>query len=58
MRSTVAHGLAGVLSLAGFAFTPTLASLNRQPSILVVTVVDSVAGYPLVNADVIESRGV
>jgi hypothetical protein len=47
-------GLAAAISLAGLSLSTREPTYREQPSILVVTVIDSGARYPLVNADVID----
>jgi hypothetical protein len=47
-------GLTAAISLAGLAPSTNEPRNDGQPSTLVVTVIDSLARYPLVNADVID----
>ncbi len=54
MRSAPFFGLAAAISLAGLSLSTREPGYRRQPSTLVVTVIDSGARYPLVNADVID----
>jgi len=53
MRSTIHAGLAFAISLAGLTSSGRPPAPS-QPSVLLVTVLDSLARYPLVNADVID----
>jgi hypothetical protein len=54
MRRSPLFSLAAAISLAGLSPLSRQAAYHGQPSILVVTVIDSGAHYPLVNADVID----
>jgi hypothetical protein len=47
-------GLAAAISLAGLTPSARAPTHRRQPTFLVVTVIDSLARYPLVNADVVD----
>jgi hypothetical protein len=53
MRSCIQHGLAITGAIAGLTFFDWTLAHPRQPATIVIKVVDSLAQYPLANADVI-----
>ena len=54
IRSAPFYTLAAAISFAGLSLAAREPAYRGQPSVLIVTVVDSGARYPLVNADVID----
>jgi hypothetical protein len=56
MRRASLMGIAAAISVAGLSPSAREQTILEQPSTLIVTVVDSGARYPLVNADVIDLK--
>jgi hypothetical protein len=54
MRFAPFPGLAAAITLAGLSFSPGPPAFVLQPSILVITVIDSAGRYPLANADILD----
>ncbi len=54
MRFAPFRGLAAAIAVAGLSLSARPPAFRPQPSILVITVIDSAARYPLANADVID----